>query len=81
MLMGCPFSTTPRKVSLPKVSEQARIDCGELEKYETGTKSEILFVATETAYKFHECKAKHKTVVEEYKNLENAVKEYNKEID
>lgn len=79
MLMGCQFLTMPNKVSLPTVSEQARINCGELEKYETGTKSEILFVATDTAYKFHECKAKHKTVVEEYKNLENAVKEFNED--
>jgi hypothetical protein len=67
-------------VEVPVVSEQAREDCGELETYKTGTKSEILFVATDTADKFHKCKAKHDTVVEEYKNLENAVDEFNKEV-
>jgi hypothetical protein len=45
-----------------------------LEQYKTGTKAEILFVATDTADKFHKCKAKHNTVVEEYRNLEDAVK-------
>lgn len=78
MLTGCPFLTRPNKVELPIVSEQAREDCGELEQYKTGTKAEILFVATDTADKFHKCKAKHNTVVEEYRNLEDAVKEFNK---
>lgn len=81
MMMGCPFSTQPKKVQLPTVSEQAREDCGELEKFKTGTKAEILFVVTDTASKFHKCKAKHKTVVEEYKNLEEAIDEYNKVLD
>lgn len=62
------------------MSEQARENCGELQMYDTGTKSEILFVATDTADKFHKCKAKHNTVVEEYKSLEQAVKEYNKTV-
>lgn len=75
--MGCLSLTQPNKVSLPAVSEQARTSCGELEKFETGTKSEILFVVTDTADKFHSCKNKHETVVEEYRNLENAVKEFN----
>jgi hypothetical protein len=78
MLTGCPYSTQPKKVSLPKVSEQARTDCGQLQEFKTGTKSEIIFVVADTADKFHECKIKHKTVVEEYKNLEKAVKEFNK---
>lgn len=71
----------PKKVSIPIVSEQARENCGDLEQYKTGTKSEILFIATDTADKFHKCKAKHRTVVEEYNNLENVVNEFNSEID
>lgn len=81
MLMGCPFSMTPKKVQLPTPSEQAREECGELKRFETGTKAEILYVVTDTADKFHKCKAKHQTVVEEYKNLEEAIDEYNEKLD
>ena len=68
----------PNKIELPQVSEQARSSCGELQAYQTGTKAEILSVASDTAYKFHDCKAKHKTVVEEYRNLESLIDEFNK---
>ena len=78
MLTGCPFSTQPKKVSIPKVSEQARTSCGELQEFKTGTKSEILFVVTDTADKFHSCKNKHDTVVQEYRNLEKSVEKFNK---
>jgi len=81
MLMGCQSLTQPKKVQLPAVSEQARQECGELEQFKTGTKAEIIFVVTDTADKYHKCKAKHETVVEEYKNLEKAIDEYNKELD
>lgn len=81
MLTACGSSTTLKKVSLPQVSEQARTELPELLEYKTGTKKEILIIGIDTANKYHDCKAKHRTVVQEYKNLEDAVKKFNEEID
>lgn len=79
MLTACASSTKPKEVRLPTVSEQARTELPELQQYKTGTKKEILMIGIDTANKYHDCKAKHKTVVQEYKNLENAVKKFNEE--
>lgn len=68
-------------MKLPAVSEQARLECGELTKFITGTKKEIIYVVSDTADKFHKCKAKHGTVVKEYENLEEAVKAFNSQVD
>lgn len=78
MLMGCQSSIPLKKVNLPATNPQARTSCGELELYKTGTKAEILRISTDTAIKFHKCKAKQETLVKEYKNLEDAVKKFNK---
>ena len=78
MLQGCLFLTTPKKVSLPQVSEESLLPCGELQQYKTGSKAEILLITVDTADKFYTCKYRHETLIKEYRNLENAVKEFNK---
>lgn len=81
MLTACGSSTQPKRVQLPTVSEQARAELPELQQYKTGTKKELLTIGIDTANKFHDCKAKHGVVVQEYRNLEKAVETFNAEVE